>query len=305
MAYKVKVDVSPVYELLGSFLIYVARRWILDIDMGNEWIEDIDQRLDEVSLALFSEASTWPFDDYDVLYAWAVIRGHHNDAISFLNYLDTADSGELYNQIHTYLPQLTTDKMETIRHHYVPLLRKWNEVYFQHVNSSYLPLLTEDASEKLLLLEKMEPFALIDYATGGLVVSDKLPVEQVILLPTIHLRPINTYCFYHGMLLIQYPVDLPLEDENEAPHFLLRLTRALAAPERLKLLRYLAGEPKSAAEILQHFDEPEDRMMHHLRRLRVAGLLCVHLEQNRMEKYCLRMDGIAELQIFLETYIQI
>lgn len=305
MAYKVKVDVSPVYELLGSFLVHIVRKWTSNMDMGPEWISTIDSRLDETTRAAFAEAASWPFDDYDVLYAWAVERGEHNEVLDFLNELETLNPETLCDKIHSYIPSLTPEKSLLIRNNYVPLLHIWYEVYFREIESVYIPLLEEDAAEKLTLLDKMEPESLIDYASGGLLVPYDLPIEQVVLLPIIHLRPINTYCFYKNMLLIQYPVDLPLEDPNEAPNCLLRLTRALAAPERLRLLRYLANEPKSLTEMQLFLNETEENLMVHLRELRVAGLLRVHLGVNDKEKFCLRPDGISELQIFLETYIQI
>ncbi|MNH74731.1 Helix-turn-helix domain protein [compost metagenome] len=305
MAYTVKVDVSPVYELLGSFLVHIVRKWTNNIDMGPEWIDTINSRLNETTRAAFAEAASWPFEDYDVLYAWAVERGELNQIEEYLNFLQTTSSEALCDKIRSYIPEMTAEKALLIRNNYVPLLHIWYDVYFKEIESMYVPLLEEDAAEKLTLLDKMDPESLIDYASGGLIVSDELPVEQVILLPIIHLRPINTYCFYNNMLLIQYPVDLPLEDANEAPNYLLRLTRALAAPERLRMLRYLANEPKSLPEMQQFLNESEETLMYHLRLLRVAGLLRVHLGTNDQEKFCFRPDGISELQIFLETYIQI
>ncbi|GIP19893.1 helix-turn-helix transcriptional regulator [Paenibacillus sp. J22TS3] len=305
MAYNVKVDVSPVYELLGSFLVHVVRKWTSNMDMGPEWISTIESRLDEATRAAFAEAASWPFDDYDVLYAWAVERGRNNEILDFLKDLELSSPEQLCGRIIQYIPGLTPEKSALIRNNYVPLLHIWYDVYFKDIEPLYVPLLEEDAAEKLTLLDKMEAESLIDYASGGLVVPQELPIEQVILLPIIHLRPINTYCFYNNMLLIQYPVDLPLEDPNEAPNVLLRLTRALAAPERLRLLRYLANEPKTLSEIQLFLNESEENLMVHLRQLRIAGLLQVHLGGNNQEKFCLRPDGISELQIFLETYIQI
>ncbi|MNJ35768.1 hypothetical protein D3C77_305250 [compost metagenome] len=304
MAYNVKVDVSPIYELISSFLVFTTRKWVNNLDVGMEWLEDIGSRLNLDAQQAFTAAAKFPFSDYDVLYAWAIDRPSRNVA-AFLDDLEKTANDILYHSSKSYIPDMTTEEVERIRSSYIPLLRKWNALYFMDVAPQYSPLLEEDAAEKATLLHKMDPEALVEYASGGIVLEPGLPIEQVVLVPSVHFRPINTYCFYSGALLIQYPIDIPELDEDEPPTCLLRLTRALANPERLRLLRYVANEPKSLQEMINNLNESEDKLMHHLMRLRVAGLLRVHLVDAKTEKFTIRPDGAAELQMFLESYIRL
>ncbi|WP_110932733.1 ArsR/SmtB family transcription factor [Paenibacillus bouchesdurhonensis] len=304
MAYNVKVDVSPIYELISSFLVFTTRKWVNNLDVGMEWLEDISSRLNLDAQQAFTAAAKFPFSDYDVLYAWAIDRPSRNVA-AFLDDLEKTANDILYHSSKSYIPDMTTEEVERIRSSYIPLLRKWNALYFMDVAPQYSPLLEEDAAEKATLLHKMDPEALVEYASGGIVLEPGLPIEQVVLVPSVHFRPINTYCFYSGALLIQYPIDIPELDEDEPPTCLLRLTRALANPERLRLLRYVANEPKSLQEMINNLNESEDKLMHHLMRLRVAGLLRVHLVDAKTEKFTIRPDGAAELQMFLESYIRL
>lgn len=304
MTYNVKVDVSPIYELISSFIVFTTRKWVNNLDVGLEWLEDIGSRFNLDAQQAFAAAAKFPFSDYDVLYAWAMDRSSHSiDA--FLDDLEHAANDTFYHSIKSYIPDMNTKEVERIRSSYVPLLRKWNDLYFIDVAPQYTALLEEDAAEKSTLLHKMDPEALVEYASGGIVLEAGLPSEQVVLVPSIHFRPINTYCFYNGALLIQYPIDIPELDEDEPPTCLLRLTRALANPERLRLLRYVANEPKSLQEMVSNLHESEDKLMHHLMRLRVAGLLRVHLVDVDTEKFSIRPDGAAELQMFLESYIRL
>lgn len=304
MAYNVKVDVSPIYELISSFIVFTTRKWVNNLDVGTEWLEDIGSRFNLDTQQAFADAAQFPFSDYDALYAWAIVRSSHN-VESFLDDLEQTASDALYHSIKPYIPDLNTQEIERIRTSYVPLLRKWNDLYFIDAATQYTPLLEEDADEKAALLHKMDPEALVEYASGGIVLEPGLPIDQVVLVPSVHFRPINTYCFYSGALLIQYPIDIPELDEDEPPTCLLRLTRALANPERLRLLRYVANEPKSLQEMINNLKESEDKLMHHLMRLRVAGLLRVHLFDVNAEKFSIRPDGAAELQMFLESYIRL
>ena len=305
MSYGVKVDYSPVYELLGSFMIYTTRKWVNNLDIGPEWIEDIECRITPEITQRFSIASGFPFADYDVLYAWAMERQPEANITQFLDELESATGESLLHRTKSYIPGASSDDMKRIRDNYIPLLKTWNHVYFEEALSQVLPLIEEDDYEKNTLLQKMDPDALIEFASGGLVLGPQLPITRVVLTPSIHFRPINTYCFYHDVLFIQYPLDLPETDENEPPVCLKRLTRALAKPERLRLLRYVANEPKSLQDMMAQLPETGEQLMHDLMRLRVAGLLRIHIVDPDTEKFSIRPDGAAELQMFLESYIRL
>ncbi|WP_411342622.1 winged helix-turn-helix domain-containing protein [Paenibacillus sp. WLX1005] len=306
MSYQVKIDISPVYDLLGSFMVYVTKKWIRDIDLGPEWIREIDNRLSNGVRMAILEASSWPFDDYDALYAWASCRTREGSVSDFLDHLESMPETDMWNEIHPLMPALTLSEAIRIQKSYAPLLKLWYENYFNEIENEILPLIAEDGEEKLRLLDKMEPAALIEYASGGLVVPEMPGLNTVILFPTVHNRPINTYCFYEGFLLIQYPVDVHEEGEEDPPNVLLRMTRALSDPERLRMLRYIGGdEPKSLQDMSHDLLQPQETLMHHLMMLRVAGLLRIHLGREDIDRFSLRQDGASELQLFLESYIRI
>jgi DNA-binding transcriptional ArsR family regulator len=305
MAYDVKVDHSLVYELISSFMIYTSQKWVNNLDVGADWIAEIDARLTPEERRQFTEAARFPFTDYDVLYVWALERNGADEVVRFLNELAETSVDTLYQRTKSYIPTVNNETIERIRSSYIPLLKCWQRLYFGPIENQFLPLLEEDAAEKHTLLQKMDTDALIEYASGGLVLEPLKPITQVVLTPSIHFRPINTYVFYENVLFIQYPLDIPELDEDEPPMVLKRLTRALAEPQRLRLLRYVADEPKSMQEMLKDLGEPKEQLMHDLMRLRVAGLLRIHLLAQDTEKFSIRPDGAAELQMFLESYIRL
>lgn len=305
MTYQVKVDVSPIYDLLSSFMIYTTRKWVNNLDIGPEWIDEIKVKFSPEVDLLFTEAADFPFSDYDILYALSIERDPSDDITQFLDYLTETTVETLHHQMKSYIPSVIYEDIERIVHSYVPLLRTWNETYFNEVRPQFLPLLEEDAAEKNALLHKMDADALIEYATGGLVLEPKLELDKVIIIPSVHFRPINTYCFYPNVLLIQYPIDIPEVNEDEPPTCLIRLTRALAKPDRLRLLRYIANDPKSLQQMMLDLNQSRDKLMHDLMMLRVAGLLRIHLVDQDTENFSIRPDGASELHIFLESYIRL
>jgi hypothetical protein len=305
MTYQLKIDVSPIYELISSFLIYTTQKWVNNLDVGSQWIEDAHELISPEHVDKFEAAKLLPFTDYDHLYALAIMRQTDASIPEFLDFLDTQEPAQLATIIASLVPHVNIEDMVRIKEKYTPLLRVWYECYFTTVTDQYVPLLMEDAAEKLTLADKMDMDVLIEYASGGLVLEPEQHVEKVILLPTIHLRPLNTYYFYENLLFIQYPIDLPECDEDEPPISLLRLTRAISKAEYLRLLRYVALGPKSMHEIVDALGITRDELLHELLILRVAGLLRTHLIGQDDEKYSIRPDGVAELPIFLESYIRL
>lgn len=305
MNYELKIDVSPVYELLDSFMLYVTKKWMSNLDLGPDWIRDLESRIPPQKVTELLQASEWPFDDYDVLYAWTYSRGPAIKVLQFLDELDAASLEDCYQQTLPFLPNFTLEECNRIKSGYIPLLRLWHDQYFRHVENKILPLLIADASEKKMLESKMDPEALIEYASNGVIYEDIPDLKTIVLLPTVHNRPINTYCFYKTLVMVQYPVDVPLDNEDEPPTMLLRMTKALSDPTRLRLLRYVAHEPKTLSEMQSDLNQSREMLMHHLMILRVAGLLRIHVRGEYNERFSIRPDGASELQMFLESYIRL
>ncbi|KAA9006535.1 helix-turn-helix transcriptional regulator [Paenibacillus spiritus] len=303
MDYKVIIDVSPVYELLDSFMLYVTRKWLSNLDIGPDWVRQVDDQIPPQKTAALMSAADWPIDDYDILYAWAYSSGPAANISRFLEELDSEEEAWWHARALEFVPSLTAQESGRIQRGYAPLLRIWHESYFRRVENQMLPLLIEDGNEKKLLQSKMDSVALVEYASGGVVIEEIPGLSTIVLLPTVHNRPINTYCQYRNLIMVQYPVDIPVDNDDDPPTELLRMTKALSDPVRLRLLRYLANEPKSLWEMKNDLGQSGDMLMHHLMMLRVAGLLRIHLSDPDGERFSIRPDGASELQLFLESYV--
>lgn len=303
--YEVKIDVSEIYELLGSFMVHITKKWLQNLDIGSEWSTEAEAGMPPEVRRRFAEAAEWPFLDFDALYALVIEREESEDIPAFLDRLLAEPAERLLERISPQLPLLTEKEVYRIQRDYTPLLKSWYTYYFKNIQDSILPLIEEDAAEKRELLLKMDANALVEYASGGLVVETPLDLKTVILFPTVHNRPMNTYCFYENVLLIQYPVDVPEAEEDEPPTVLLRMTRALAMPDRLKLLRYVADQPRSLQEMERDLGQPAEALKHHMVLLRTAGLLRTHIGEQSNEKFSIRPDGASELQMFLESYLRL
>ena len=74
-----------------------------------------------------------------------------------------------------------------------------------------------------------------------------------------------------------------------------RFLRALADPERLKIVQSLGGGPRTVSEICGQLESPLANVSHHLKQLRLAGLVRGH-KKGRHILYCLAPDILGRVE---------
>ena len=77
--------------------------------------------------------------------------------------------------------------------------------------------------------------------------------------------------------------------------------RAIAEPNRRRILRLVAGGELSAGEIASRFEITRPAVSQHLTVLREAGLVSERREGTR-RLYSLRPEGFADLRSFLDAF---
>jgi DNA-binding transcriptional ArsR family regulator len=68
-------------------------------------------------------------------------------------------------------------------------------------------------------------------------------------------------------------VSLDVPDDPLQPKMCAEKLSALAAPERLRIVRFLRGGPRNVTEIAEMLQTPAVNVTHHLNVLRFAGLI--------------------------------
>ena len=77
--------------------------------------------------------------------------------------------------------------------------------------------------------------------------------------------------------------------------------RAIAEPNRRRILQLVASRELSAGEVAAHFDISRPAVSQHLTVLRGAGLVAERRDGTR-RLYSLRPEGFADLRSFLEAF---
>lgn len=187
MTYHVRIGYSSVYELIGSFMLFVHRKCIRNVDNGMEWARSIEQQLPPQWNAYSEKIRKHSLSDFDMLYALALER-NHNDIPSYLEQLErlTPDEWDRVRQENGL--RLPSFRLERCLELYVPALRFWYEHYIRHSLPEWEPILLHGAEEKRRLLDKIKPQDLIELATNGVVIPEHDSVDEVILAPMWHYR---------------------------------------------------------------------------------------------------------------------
>jgi len=303
MAYRVLFEHSPAYELLLSFMIFSRRKWTRNLDIGTAWLKDAD---DAFGSRRKLDGASFNEETFDRLFLLAHVSppSAKASADAFLDWLIDLSPGQLYELLSPQtLGSLPSDLGQDTER-LVSFLRSWNQAYFAKLDPSWEAAARADL-ETRLAEASTDPITRVELATGGLVFEPNARMEQVVLVPALHFRPLNLYSIYRNLAIILYPIDPPA-DPDAPPTMLLRATRALSDESRLRILRYLAQSPRSFTEVVAQTGLSKGTVHHHLMALRAAGLIRTHLTggQYNQERFSIRLDGVEECTELIRGFMK-
>lgn len=308
--YRVEIDWAPAYELVASLKAFVNRSDHRTLELGSDWLKDVRHRIQpELARTLSTPVTLTHVAAIDVLIRECP---GERDATGFLDWLEALSLGELYERLEPHIlkgrAELLADLAAT-RDRYLTLLTAWNDQYFRHVDRKILAGLAADAGAKRELARSTTPEQLLEVATSGVLFGGDESEASILLVPQYYYRPWNLFSSYRDYTLVQYPADAVPPAPGEPPSTLVRAARALSDPSRLRILRYLAQEPRSFAELVQLTGLSKSTVHHHMVILRAARLVRVR-EAGAKPKpgslsvsYSLRPGASGEVSRDLSAYL--
>ena len=174
---------------------------------------------------------------------------------------------------------------------------------FHPYEKDFREYLETDFKAKASMGKRLCAERLIEIATNGISVAEKHLDTPVMLMPTVVARPWVVLAESPHLFIMGYPVsDRTLASDPEAPPlWLVKLHKALGDERRLKILRRLAQGDASLAELSTEVDIAKSTLHHHMMLLRAAGLIKVHVGQDKL--YSLRDETLPEAATYLNHYI--
>jgi DNA-binding transcriptional ArsR family regulator len=101
------------------------------------------------------------------------------------------------------------------------------------------------------------------------------------------------------------PPDASLIPGEVVPDALLRALKALSDPTRLRILHYLTEEPLAPAQLARRLRLRAPTVTHHIRTLRLAGLVQLTLGEGKETKqYAARSEAVAAAFASLKGFLE-
>lgn len=156
------------------------------------------------------------------------------------------------------------------------------------------------------LAQKLPLEELLEELSQGVRIENELDVKRLILAPSFWATPYllftpmpkDTELWVFGVR----PANASLVPGEVVPDALFQALKALADPTRLRILRYLAAEPLTPAELSRRLRLRAPTVIHHLDRLRLARLVQVSLASDA-RRYTARREAIMLACEMLEDFL--
>jgi DNA-binding transcriptional ArsR family regulator len=316
--FTVKADFAPPYELVISLSTVLSTAAHRLLEIGRAWPARMRRRMSpELQQALKSveAAGDRPEIVYLLIYLCTGDRSVHG----FLSWLGSLSPGDIYELVAPLTPEGMTlsPDLHGFRDRVAKVMTLWDREYFSTIDPRILQTLEADARRLGDMARGGDPAAVVEAASGGVVVYPEAGLDAVLLIPQYHMRPWNGLCPFRNTLVIQYPAEMPPESPNCPSPTLLRFGQAMSDPSRLRILRHLAKEPRTFTEIVRFLRQPKSTVHYHLVTLRAAGLVRVHSRLYSVrsvakartgslapgERYSLREPALAEHWQLLRDYL--
>ncbi len=201
-------------------------------------------------------------------------------------------------------PLLDKDPTEVVADFHRALTGVHRTVGAEMLAEAIGPMQREVVARRQQLDAGRHPGELVVEATNGYELSEDLPVDRVLLLPSYWFRPWLIINRVDSTEVLTSPVS----DEHLAlpsaapPPSLVKLTKALGDEGRLRLLRRMGGGPITLADAMDELDLAKTTAHHHLSILRQAGLVVIRGE-GRDSRYALRAHAPTAAAKALEEYL--
>jgi DNA-binding transcriptional ArsR family regulator len=197
-------------------------------------------------------------------------------------------------------PQKTADL-------YLAALKDYYQFFFAEEEIRIRPALRAGLERGQALATRLSLDALIEDLSHGIRFTPMDQTGEIILAPSYWSSPLIFYSrFEPGKLLLLFGSRPELESIVPGagpPPQLVSTLKVLADPTRLRILRFLADQPLCASELARQLRLRLPTVTHHLRLLRLAGLVLITVDETE-KRYATRLEILDGIQHSLLNFIQ-
>lgn len=195
---------------------------------------------------------------------------------------------------------------------YLSALQSYYQSFFAEEEKRIAPILRQGLANAQALASKLPLSELLVELSQGVHFDESFDESDLILVPGYWNTPYVVFPkISQNTILVLFgvrPANKSLVPGEQVPDALLLVLKAMADPTRLKIMRYLSKESLTPAEISRRLRLRAPTVTHHLKALRLAGLVHLSLDSGGDKYYSVRMEAIqstfSNLVEFLTNNIQ-
>ncbi|GAB1470401.1 hypothetical protein MASR2M66_12780 [Chloroflexota bacterium] len=191
---------------------------------------------------------------------------------------------------------------------YLSACQSYYQEFFEEEEKRIEPVLRAGLEQAQALAATVSFEELFTELSQGLQLTEEFTAEKFIFVPAFWTTPLVFFEKYNDKTMLftfgARPADMSVVPGEIVPEALVRALKALADPTRLNILHYLSHENLSPSEIARKLQLRPPTVTHHLKELRLAGLVELSLapEENRYTARKQTLDAVyANLQTFLKV----
>lgn len=190
---------------------------------------------------------------------------------------------------------------------YLSALQQYYDVFFAEEEARIRPALEAGYARSREMAARLPLTELLEELTEGLRFAEAPDMAELVIVPSFWTTPLlimleldaERALFVFGAR----PADASLVPGEVVPDQLHQALKALADPTRLRILRYLAAEPRTPAELARKLRLRAPTVIHHLDALRLARLVYLTLDHGEKRSYAMRPEAIAATYQALHAFI--
>ncbi len=191
---------------------------------------------------------------------------------------------------------------------YLEALMAYHAAFFAEEERRIRPALEAALAHGQELAQRLDLAALLEELSQGLRLVELPHAPELVLAPSFWSTPLLVFAPISPerelILFGARPPDAALVPGEVVPDAVMRALKALSDPTRLRILRYLTAEPLSPSQIARRLRLRPPTVIHHLDRLRMAGLVHLTLEKAQdARRYAARPEALKTALAALETFL--
>ena len=187
-------------------------------------------------------------------------------------------------------------------------LREYHSAFFAEEEMRIRPILESAQAESQTLALEVPLETLVTLLSRGVHLENLDSLSSLMLIPSYWSAPLifisrpsaDSAILVYGAR----PEDASLVPGSGVPTGLVNALKALADPTRLKILRDLTIQPLTPTELARRLRLRAPTVVHHLRILRLAGLVEITISTGNERLYAARLYAIEEHQAALREFLQ-